>query len=389
MKKILLLASAALLVAQGSFAQDKLSLKVSGRGYIDGTQVIQNSDEHEPSGVSISDLRIGVSGKWENWSAKIDLGYAQKKISYKDIYLQYNFKPNSYARIGHYAEPIGIDYMESSGNIKFIDAGIVQQAFAPGRRLGIEYIGWNKGLWVGAGAFDDANFSNKRNGQEAGDGYSLTGRVVYAPMYNPGSIFHIGIATSYRVPTAGSYQDDRIDSYGCTLGSPVISDEFNTASVEHAKHNLRLGTELIAAYNRIAIQSEYMYSNTSRTNTVSDLKSYKAWGAYGQVAIQLIGQPYEYSQSWARLALPEPGSLELAVRFAHVDLEDPEAGLGVHELTTNNGKILQVGRITNQLTVGLNYYYKPFLRFKLDYDNSHLRGMESFNMITGRIQFFF
>lgn len=389
MKKVLWLASVALLITQSSFAQDELSLKVSGRGYIDGSQVIQNSDEHEPSGMSISDLRVGVSGKWENWSAKIDLGYAQKKISYKDIYLQYNFKPNSYARIGHYAEPIGIDYMESSGNIKFIDAGIVQQAFAPGRRFGIEYIGWSKGLWVGAGAFDDANFSNKRNQKEASDGYSLTGRVVYAPTYNPGSIFHIGIAASYRVPTAGNYHEDRIDSYGCTLGSPVISDEFNTANVEHAKHNLRLGTELIAAYNRIAIQSEYIYSNTSRTNTISDLKSYKAWGAYGQAAIQLIGQPYEYSQSWARLALPKPGSLELAVRFAHVDLEDPEAGLGVHELTTNNGKTLQVGRITNQLTVGLNYYYKPFLRFKLDYDNSHLRGMDSFNIITGRIQFFF
>lgn len=38
----------------------------------------------------------------------------------------------------------GLDYMESSGNIRFINAGCVTEAFAPGRKLGLEYIGWSK-----------------------------------------------------------------------------------------------------------------------------------------------------------------------------------------------------------------------------------------------------
>ena len=397
MKRGLLLTMVAMM-ASTTFAQsEKLSLKVSGRGYIDGTAVVQSDQEHMPSGASISDLRIGVSGSWEKWSAKIDIGYAKKSVSFKDVYLQYNFQKNSYARIGHYAEPLGIDYMESSGNIKFIDAGIVQQAFAPGRRLGIEYIGWNKGLWVGAGAFADANFAKQRTADQASDGYSITARVAYAPIHEPGKIFHVGVAGSYRVPTAGTYStveggkyttNDRTDSYGITTGTPIISTKLNTAEVDHAKHNFRVGTELIAAVDRMALQGEYIYSNTKRTDKTT-LGDFKSWGAYGQVAFLLLGKPYEYSSSWARMALPKPGSLELVARFAHVDLEDPEAGLGVHSFTTNKGETLMVGRMTNQLTVGLNYYYKPFLRFKLDYDNSHLRNMKSLNYITGRIQFFF
>lgn len=55
----------------------------------------------------------------------------------KDVFIQYNFQKSSYARIGHFAEPFGLDYMESSGNIRFINAGCVTEAFAPGRKLGL------------------------------------------------------------------------------------------------------------------------------------------------------------------------------------------------------------------------------------------------------------
>lgn len=394
MKRMILFAAAAI-VASTAFAQDaeKLSIKVSGRGYVDGTVVLQNDEEHVASGATISDLRIGVSGKYQNWSAKIDLGYAKKSVSFKDVYLQYNFKKQNYARIGHYAEPIGLDYMESSGNIKFVDAGIVMQTFSPGRRLGVEYMAWGKGLWFAAGAFADANFAKQRTESSADDGYSLTARVAYAPVHEDGKIFHLGVAGSFRKPTAGTYGPSTVDnhhqdSYGHGLGTPVTSAKYNSVSIDHAKNNVRVAGEVIAALDRVAVQGEYIYSNTTRT--LDNLNSFSGYGAYAQAGIMLVGAPYSYSQSWARLALPKPGSVELAARFSHVNLQDDDAGFTSHSFTTNKGLTLDgVGYITNQLTVGLNYYYKPFLRFKLDYDNQHVKGMKSFNFITARAQFFF
>lgn len=116
---------------------------MNGRVYFDGTAFFKDKT-HLGSGATISDIRLGVSGKYENFSGKIDIGFAKKGISLKDVFIQYNFQKSSYARIGHFAEPFGLDYMESSGNIRFINAGCVTEAFAPGRKLGLEYIGWSK-----------------------------------------------------------------------------------------------------------------------------------------------------------------------------------------------------------------------------------------------------
>lgn len=392
MKRFILFAAVAL-AASTAFAQDseKLSLKVNGRGYIDATGVFQNDQEHISSGANISDLRIGISGKYQKWSAKIDLGYADQKVSFKDVYLQYNFKKKNYIRAGHYAEPFGIDYMESSGNIKFVDAGIVQQTFSPGRRLGLEYMAWGKGLWFAAGIFDDADAFNKRKNTDADDGYSITSRMAYAPIHEENKILHLGVAGSFRKPSGGTYCDkengERIDRYRHRIGTPIVDTRYNDVTVTHADNNWRVAGELIAAAGPVALQGEYIYSSTTRD--IDALKTYKAWGAYGQAAFMLLGDPYAYSESWARLALPKPGSLELAVRYAHVDLECPDASVTSEEWTSNKGVTVNKGHITNQLTVGLNYYYKPFLRFKLDYDNEHIRGMKSFNFVTLRTQFFF
>ncbi len=371
-------ASVMLLSATLAFGQtrpEKLTGSVNGRVYFDGTAFFKDKT-HLGSGATISDIRLGVSGKYENFTGKIDIGFAKKSVSLKDVFIQYNFQKNSYARLGHFAEPFGLDYMESSGNIRFINAGCVTEAFAPGRKLGLEYLGWSKNFWYGGGLFGDTHF-DQRLDFKGNDGYALTGRGVYNPYQNEGQILHVGAALSFRTPDAtkdGS--SERSVSYGANLGSMVNSTKFVNAQVPDVRNTFKVAGEFIGAIGKVSLQGEYFFVQANRKH---DFKKYQAWGTYGQVGVIAIGDGYGYSTQWARLELPKPGTLEFAVRYSCLDLNDSDADI--------------LGGQQQQFTFGCNYYRKQLIRLRLNYNFAHLdkhalNGKENFNFISARVQVF-
>lgn len=376
MKKIAFV-SAMLLSGTLAFGQsqpEKLQGSVSGRVYFDGTAFVKDKT-YLGSGATISDLRIGVSGKYEKFTGKIDIGFAKKTISLKDVFIQYNFQENSYARIGHFAEPFGLDYMESSGNIRFINAGCVTEAFAPGRKLGMEYIGWSKNFWYAGGLFADSHF-DQRTDYKGNDGYAVTARGVYNPYQNEGEILHFGAAMSFRTPDATKEGGARSVSYGANLGSMVNSTKFVNANISDVSNTFKVAGEFVGALGKFSLQGEYFYVQADRKN---DLEKYKAWGSYGQLGFIAIGDGYEYARQWARLELPKPGTLEFAVRYSCLDLNDKDAEI--------------LGGQQQQFTFGCNYYWKKFIRLRLNYNFAHmdkyaLNGKENFNFISARVQVF-
>ncbi|MDE6452247.1 MAG: hypothetical protein K2L23_08220 [Odoribacter sp.] len=377
MKRILFAFASLLPVAfvSGQTITEKLQGSVNGRVYFDGTAFFKDKT-HLGSGATISDIRLGVSGTYENFSGKIDIGFAKKSISLKDVFFQYNFRPHSYARIGHFAEPFGLDYMESSGNIRFINAGCVTEAFAPGRKLGLEYIGWSKQFWYAGGLFGDTHFDQKLD-YKGNDGYALTARGVYNPLKSKGRILHAGMAMSFRTPDALKDNTARRSvSYGANLGSMVNSTKFVNAEISDVNHTFKVAGEFIGAVGRFSLQGEYFHTQANRKQ---DLKKYKAWGTYGQIGFLAIGTGYEYATSWARLELPKPGSLEFALRYSCLDLNDKSTGI--------------LGGQQQQITFGCNYYWKKFVRLRLNYNFAHLdkhalNGKEDFHFISARIQVF-
>ena len=156
----------------------------------------------------------------------------------------------------------------------------------------------------------------------------------------------------------------------------VNSTKFVNATVSDVNNTFKVAGEFIGAVGKFSLQGEYFYVQANRKN---DLKKYKAWGTYGQIGFLAIGDAYEYATSWARLELPKPGSLELAARYSCLDLNDEDADI--------------LGGQQQQLTVGCNYYWKKFIRLRLNYNYAHLdkhalNGKENFNFISARIQVF-
>lgn len=351
--------------------------------FIDGAAFIQDKSDLS-NGVTIPDVRLGFKLSYRQWSAKVDVGFGKGKVSAKDVFLQYNLKKNSYLRVGHFLEPFGIDHMESSSNIKFITANASSNIFSPGRKLGLEYVGWNNMLWFAGGIFGDGD--SMSNSKEGDDGYSATSRFVFTPSRKEGAIFHIGLAGSIRKADAngrsnidGNLEDNQRDiGYSSSLLSNVETIKPLSVIVPNANYQAKYAIELMGALGPVYFQTEYFHSNVRRYDNAP---TYQALGAYGQVGVLVTGGKYNYSDSWARMDKPGPKSLELVARFDYTGLNDKHS-------TINGGTM-------RDLSLAVNYYLNKFVMLRLNYSymnmgdyNPALAG-ENVHSIQGRVQVVF
>lgn len=371
----LLLVPSLLVSAQ---TKSEFTIKPSGRFYYEGAGFIKDETKLS-SGTTINDVRIGLKANYKKWDAKVDLGFAKGKVSPKDIFLQYNLDNSSYLRAGHFAEPFGIDHMESSANIKFITANASSFSFSPGRSLGVEYIGWKDQWWIAGGLFGD---KNAMSGQKKGStGFGATSRFVYNPFTAEGKILHFGLAGSIRRADANGIEDNVGSPREFNLSTAILSNVDKTkalyANITNANIQAKYAFEFLGASGPLLLQSEYFHTNIKRKN---DLTSYIAQGFYAQVGVLAIGGNYRYSKSWARFASPSPGALEFAVRYNYTDLNRKDAGI-------------EGGRI-NDWSFATNYYINKYVTVKLNYTGMKLgKGSpldgETLHSIQGRLQVVF
>lgn len=359
---------------------DKVTISPMGRFYLDGA-VFSKDKTNLGNGVYMSDARVGLKAKYQQFDMKVDVGYAGGKVSAKDIFVQYSFVKNSYIRAGHFAEPFGLDHMESSSNIKFITANATSYAFSPGRKLGFEYIGWNRNMWVGAGVFGDGDAVN--NSKAGDDGYSIAGRYVFNPLQKEGRILHVGLAGTVRKADANGYNEDgyhnpRFVNYSSRLNTNVDKTKVLNATISNANYQSKYAVELIAAYGPVHLQAEYFNAHVTRKD---GLQSYKASGAYAQVGFLAIGKNYSYASAWARMAAPKPKSLEFVVRYNYTDLNDNKAQI--------------YGGRMSDIALAANYYLNKYIVLKMDYTHASFgkKGVamldENVDVVQARIQVVF
>lgn len=388
-RKLCLVYSTLLLGGLTVFAQtieikttDNESVKITptGRFYLDGASYIDDETDLG-NGVYMNDIRVGLKAKYKQFDIKVDVGFAGGKVSAKDVFAQYNLNKSSYVRAGHFAEPFGIDHMESSSNIKFITANASSFAFSPGRKLGIEYIGWNKYMWVGAGLFGDGDSMN--NSIDGDDGFSATGRWVFNPLQKKGEIFHLGLSGSYRKADAAGYDADgeankKSIAFGSRLNTNVEKRKGLNAVINNADYQAKYAIELIGAYGPVFLQAEYFNALVERKN---DLPTYKASGAYAQIGLLAIGGDYAYSASWARMAAPKPKSLEFVLRYNYTDLNDDNSGIK--------------GGVMSDWSFAANYYLNKYVMFRLNYsymslgEKNPFAAGEDIHSLQARVQVVF
>ncbi|MFA8449303.1 MAG: OprO/OprP family phosphate-selective porin [Bacteroidales bacterium] len=396
-----------------------VKLRMGTRFSFDGAYYFDDVSDLK-SGTKIGEARIRLYGTfYKNFDAKFDLDFKGGKVAFKDIYTRYHLNNNSFLKIGHYTEPFSAQALTSTGDIRFIGRPMSVQAFAPGRHLGISYRYYGNLLWFEGGLFGDDVYGNTKGD----DGYAITSRLVLRPVLSDGFNLHIGGSATYRTAGALGFEggdDDynRAIEYQAKSESTVDGTHFLDTKIKHAKDQFKYNAELLVTFRNFSFMGEYTGAQVSREYDYQKafeeqlggqyswvkIDNFKKWmgnyrnlnfsGFYAQLGWLITGGDYKYDAVNGLIAKPAPGSLELVGRYNYTNLDDVDGlyfngkfyddiGLGKPNNSVSGGVAKSAG-------LAVNYYWKPNIRFMLDYNymnlTSHKYLDKNISMVQARMQ---
>lgn len=379
MKKYIMAAALVMGFAAAANAQEnKLVVKPSGRILMDAAFLNSSNktvDEQCVDGVNFPDIRIGMKVSYGKWEGKADIGYARGSVSPKDIFIQYNFNKQNFLRGGYFVHQFGYQSATSSSFKVSMEEPETHSAFGVGGRLvGLMYE-HSDNKFMGTGSiYTDAQSFKKQTNHTGYQGSGFLTRLVYHPLIEKGNLFHVGIGLNYELAAENRSNMEFKAPY------PVRVAGINAigAKITDAKNDFKFSGELMAAKGHVGIEGQYIFMNVDRKG---DAKSYKAWGAYGNLRF-LLNNEYEYVKNDAGIATPAPKSWELVAAYNYTDMNDAKAGF-------HGGKL-------SDWALTMNYYINKYMIWRV---SGHIvRAGESdysgfnkntFRVIETRLQFKF
>lgn len=380
----LLLSMALLFGMQGMMAQDngepKFSIKPTGRILLDGALYASPQKDQFKDGVAIPDVRLGAKMEYGNWKAKIDVGFAYGKVGLKDLYMEYDFKPNMIIRAGSFIHQYGLQSATSSSMKPTMEEPVSNAVFNDARQLGVmfQYSGDHYLGTASLHAEPSATTYVLKPTQFTQEGYGIRTRQVWRPLADDGKVVQIGVSGAFGTPQR-SGDPDTHDKFQFKSNFPTRVAQITAidATVDHAMNLWKFTPELLLNYGRVALESQYFFQQVNRRD---GLHHYTAQGAYVTLRGMLIGNGYTYSMMDGGLATPAPKTLECVVDYNYTKLSDAKAGV--------------FGGRLNDLSVTFNYQINKYMIARLHYSYTHTWdragvGPMSLNAFMARLQVIF
>ena len=317
------------------------------------------------NGVSIRRARFAVKGQVdENWYGEFDMDLANGLVELKDAIVRYTGIPNLELQIGNFKENFSIQRNTTSRYLQFMERPMVCSALAPSRHFGLNAKYAKDWIWASAGIFGPElagseewgyiSDNNKGSGYNAG--MSLTGKVVFRPLYKmDNASLHIGGAVSYRTPKVSA------EKYGFYRASARNSTSINrkkyldTDDLAGYDHNLLWTVELAGHYKGLRYEAAYMQDNVKFKADAADpaAKMFNGW--YAQAGYLLFGGSQRYDANGGKYTKIKPGKkwgdVELCARYEYCNL--------------NSGNVY--GGAAEAYAIGLNYWVTNNVKMQLNY----------------------
>ena len=297
----------------------------------------------------------------KNWYAEIDMDFAGSQLELKDAIIAYrNDARDINIKAGHFREGFSMETTTTSRYVTFIERSLPSK-FSPSRHLGAQFSYMKeKYLFIGGvhfntiGESEETEFSQAANKDLSIDeGYSLTGRFVYRPIYDNDKVLHIGAAASFRTPKTDLEVPNSYRFSTRSISNINRKKYLDTDDILNVENNTLFNVELAGAYKNVFFQSEYFNNDIKRTEGLSGVNLN---GLYAQVGYLLGDGKYRYNKNEGEFTQPglgKKGELEAAFRFDYIDLNDEKATI--------------YGGAANAYTLGLNYYANTNVKFMLNY----------------------
>lgn len=348
--------------------------RAMGRVLLDGGVFFSDSTDLG-NAVTISDLRLGFAVRFlQNWSGRMELGYAASKVSIKDVFIEYTRGGVHSVKVGHYFEPFAIDIRIGTTDYRMLTMSATDKAFGDRRKLGASYIYDNHRVTASVGVFSDGDVDNVKSLNE---GYSLTGKFVGRPVYDDEKLVHLGVSARF---SEHDKEENRMVTYVAGAPTELLTKENNQfikAEVSDMINQWRFSTDIIMYYKRWYLQSEFILAHVNRFG----VPNYTGQGGYGQLGFLLLGnKQYRYNQGQGWVTNPDGGNMELLFRYNMTSLNDSKAGV--------------FGGREQDVTVGVNYFFNKYIAARLNYTRVMVGdhapgGKEDFDLVQARVQFSF
>jgi phosphate-selective porin OprO and OprP len=308
---------------------------------------------------------------WKNWQAELDMDFGDALLDARDIWIRYTFpRTNIALQVGNFKEPFGLERLNSSRLLTFLERSAVSNAFPLGRRMGLSGRYWNDLGQVTVGVFGHELGTRVDKGT-LDEGFSTNVRFSVAPVNAKGRTLHIGGAASYKTPdVTPDLAPNTIELKARTETYVFDPKPLHTGDIAGVNYFTRFGGELGGVYGPLYVQGELQATQVKRWY---GKPAASFVGGYGTVTYMLTGESRVYYVDEGEFGpIDEPssawGALELAARYSVLSLNDASAGI--------------MGGKSNQLMLGLNWY--PNLNFKIQLNYSTVK-LDDYATSKGRM----
>ena len=332
----------------------------------DGAMYFENKNKMS-NGVTFRRLTFALKSVLAtDWEAELDLDFAEQvstksQIDLRDAWIKYAVPDvNVSVMAGNFKEPFGMERLNSSRLLTFLERSSISEALPLGRRMGIAARYWTDYAQVTAAVMGHETGTRIDKGQRD-EGFSTNLRLSGAPINTHGHNLHVGVAGSYKTPDATADLAENVVEISARTSTYVFNPKFlHSGDISDVNYYTRYGGELAYVNGPFYVQSEYMGATFVRWYGKSDVNMR---GGYVTATWTVTGETRDYYVDEGEVGPIEApinswGAVELAARYSVTNLNDLPSGI-------HGGK-------SNQLMLGVNYYPNVNIKIQLNYSTVDL-----------------
>lgn len=300
-----------------------------------------------------------------------------------DFWGELRFDPAANVRAGRFKEPVGLENLQSSGALTFIERGLPTD-LVPGRDIGLQVHGQllSQTLSYAVGYFNGAADGGDATPPDTDNRHDLAARLFAEPFKNnPGIVQNLGVGIAGTIGsvagTAGSGAGTAANSAAIVSGYKTVGQNtffsYRGATVAEGTRS-HLSPQAYWYYNNYGVLAEYVISRQRLVNgaNAGSIKNQ----AYEVTASYVItGEDTGYKgvkpQSPFRLGADGWGAFEVAARTGGINIDSRAfAGAG----TSSFADITSSAQVAREYGVAFNWYLNNNAKVAVNYEETRFDG---------------
>ncbi|HEV7222285.1 MAG TPA: porin [Pirellulales bacterium] len=290
--------------------------------------------------------------------------------------------------IGNIKEPFGLERLESSRYLDFMERSFNQDAFLAPSNNGFApgILVWNyaenRRMTYAAGLFKNVQYTPFAFGVGDGD-YAADGRFTFLPYYDAASngryLVHLGLGGSYR---GNDFRSVRYRARGSLRNGPdALNSVWADTGTIASKDEGILAPELMIIWGSLFIQAEYAatYSTQAVNSAGRQIGTAFFDGYYVQATYFLTGEHrlYDYQKGLVGRVVPyENAAFVRGASGRPIFLRGAwQVAARYNELNLNN-KGINGGQLRD-ITLGLNWFLNPNMKLQWNVTLTHRDGQKN------------